>query len=71
MARETIVAGQAQVDAARAALDLAEGRYQKGLGNIIELADAEAGRSAAELGLIQARYELARAGALLEHARGP
>ncbi len=33
--------------------------------------DAKAGRSAAELGLIQARYELARAGALLEHARGP
>ncbi len=70
VAREAITASQVQLAAARVALELAEGRYQQGLGNMIELADAGAGRSNAELGLVQARLELARAQALHDHARG-
>ena len=70
VAREAVAASQVQVDAARVALELATERFEKGLGTMVELADAEAGRAAADLGLIQARYDLARREAQLEYASG-
>jgi outer membrane protein len=49
------------VGAARANYDQADARFKSGLGNAVELADAEALRTQAEIGLIIGRFELARA----------
>jgi outer membrane protein len=67
-AREAILASQAQVAAAKAGLALAEGRYKQGLGNIVELTDAQAHFDAAQLGLVQSRLTAAVSRVQLDHA---
>jgi outer membrane protein TolC len=69
-AREAITASEAQVSAAQAGLSLAEGRYKQGLGNIVELADAQAQFDAAQLGLVQSRLAAAVSRVQLDHAAG-
>lgn len=49
----------AAVRAAREALRLADGRYEAGTGNQVELLDAQASLANAEASLVRARYELA------------
>lgn len=69
-AREAIGAAEAQVHAAQVGLSLAEGRYKQGLGNIVELTDAQAQSEAAQLGLVQSRLNAAVSRVQLEHALG-
>ena len=47
--------------AARANYDQAEARFRSGLADAVELADAEALRTQAEIDLIVGRFDLARA----------
>jgi len=54
-----------EVDAARANYDQADARFRIGLGNIVELTDAEALRTDAEIELALGRFELARQRAIL------
>jgi outer membrane protein len=58
------------VEAARTRLNLAEGRYQAGVGNIIELGDAQLALSQAEAQRVQAEYGLSAARAELLRALG-
>lgn len=69
-ARMGIVAAQDALDNARVRLDLAEGRYQTGIGSIIELSDAQVALSNAAAQRVQADYSLAAARASLQRARG-
>jgi outer membrane protein len=57
--------GRAQ---ARENLDLAEGRYKTGVGNIIELTDAQASLTTAEANYVQALYNYKTSVAALEKA---
>jgi outer membrane protein len=61
--------GEALV-AARERLKLAEGRYAAGVGNVIELGDAQLALTQAEAQQVQAEYSLAIARALLLRALG-
>jgi outer membrane protein TolC len=61
------VAHQGQIQA-RENLELAEGRYQTGVGNIIELTDAQAARTTAEANYVQATYSYQTSLAALEKA---
>ncbi|HVP69380.1 MAG TPA: TolC family protein [Anaeromyxobacteraceae bacterium] len=76
-ARLAVVAAKATQDAARDALTnarellrLAEGRYTVGIGNIIELSDAQVAATSAAAQLVQAEYTLASARAQLLRAIG-
>jgi outer membrane protein TolC len=69
-AREAEVASAAEVEAAKASLKLAEVRYQQGLGNIVELTDAEAQFDVAQLGLVQSQLSAAVSRAQLDYALG-
>lgn len=69
-AQEAIAASQAQVDAAKAGLDQAETRYRQGLGNIIELTDAEVQLEVAQSGLVQSRFDANVSRAQLDYAVG-
>ncbi len=69
-AREAEVASQAEVEAAKASLDLSEGRYRNGLGNIVELTDAESQYDAAQLGLLQSQLAAAISRVQLDYAVG-
>jgi outer membrane protein len=69
-AREAISASQAQVDAAKAALDLSDGRYRNGLGNIVEVVDAEAQYDSAQQGLVQSELDAAVSSVQLDYALG-
>ena len=60
----------AAVDTAREALKLAEGRYEAGTGNQVELLDAQAALANAEANQIRARYDLALAWTALRRALG-
>jgi outer membrane protein len=51
-------------------LDLAEGRYQAGVGSIVDLADAQAALTSARAGAIRAVFDLATARARLVRAVG-
>ncbi|HEX2660527.1 MAG TPA: TolC family protein, partial [Polyangia bacterium] len=65
--------GAASEDAlvnARDRLRLAEGRYQAGVGNIIELGDAQLAQTAAAAQRVQADYQLFTARAQLLKALG-
>jgi len=53
---------------ARENLELAEGRYQTGVGNIIELTDAQASLTTAEANHVQALYNHQTAIAAVEKA---
>jgi outer membrane protein TolC len=64
-ALRTLPGLQATVDAARANQSQADARFKAGLGNIIELADAEALLTNAELGLAVGQFTVARTRAQL------
>jgi outer membrane protein len=69
-AKATIGAAEDAVNSAREQLRLAEQRYSTGVGNIIELGDAQVAYTAAAAQLVQARYGLASARAQLLAALG-
>jgi len=62
-------AREAQINAA-ARLQLAEGRYRTGIGNIIELSDAQVALTAASTQVVSADFQLATARAQLIQALG-
>jgi outer membrane protein len=61
VARSALVALDNAVVAARANYDQADARFRAGIGNAVELADAEAVRTDAEIQLALGEFELARA----------
>jgi outer membrane protein len=69
-ARESVVSARKLVDAAKVRRDLAEGRYKEGVGNIIELSDAELAFINASFQEVRANFDLAEADARLVHALG-
>jgi len=68
--KESVVAAKDAVDNAREQLRLAEGRYQAGVGTIIELSDAQVQLTNAAAQLVQAQYNLSTARARLLAALG-
>lgn len=68
--KETVVAAKDAVDNAKEQLRLAEGRYQAGVGTIIELSDAQVQLTQAAAQLVQAQYNLSTARARLLAALG-
>jgi outer membrane protein len=69
-AKATQQAAQEAEDNARTRLRLAEGRYQAGVGSVIELGDAQVAMTTASAQRVQADYTLASARALMLHALG-
>jgi outer membrane protein len=69
-AKAALGASDEAVESARVRLTLAEGRYETGVGNIIELADAQLALTAAEAQRVQADFNLATARARLIKALG-
>ena len=68
--KEEIAAARKLVKAAHKRQQLAEGRYQAGVGSIIELSDAELNFVNARFQEVQAALDLASARARLDHALG-
>jgi outer membrane protein len=68
VARSTLTALEHAVVAARANYDQADARFRAGLGTAVELADAEAVRTDAEIELALGQFELARARAAFGRA---
>lgn len=68
VARETLGAAERGAEAARANWDQAEHRFGVGLGTSTELADAQALRAEAEIQLVIAKFQTARARAALDRA---
>ena len=68
--KESVVAAQDAVNNAKEQLRLAEGRYQAGVGTIIELSDAQVQLTNAAAQLVQAQYNLSTARARLLAALG-
>ncbi|HEX8792226.1 MAG TPA: TolC family protein [Polyangiaceae bacterium] len=68
VARTALVGLQNTVVAARANYDQADARFKAGIGNAVELADAEAVRTDAEIQLALGQFELARARAAFGRA---
>jgi outer membrane protein TolC len=69
-AREAIGVSERARRQARENLELAEGRYQAGVGNVIELVDAQAQRASAEAEYVRSLYAFQTAVAELERAIG-
>lgn len=69
-AAESIPIAELNVEKARENLDLSQGRYNEGIGDILELKDAEVAYTDAELSLLSARYDYASALADLKQAMG-
>ncbi len=69
-AQDLIPVAKLNVTAAQENLDIANGEYKEGLGNPIQVADAEANLSNAKLAYIQALYDFQIARASLEKAMG-
>ena len=67
-AAESIRVSEKGLQQARENLDLAEGRYNTGVGNIIELTDAQASLTTAEANYVQALYSYKTAVAAVEKA---
>lgn len=67
-AGESIRVSEKALEQARENLELAEGRYKTGVGNIIELTDAQASLTSAEASHVQALYSNRTALAALEKA---
>jgi len=67
-AAESIRVSEKGLQQARENLDLAEGRYSTGIGNIIELTDAQASWTSAEASYVQALYTYKTTVAALEKA---
>lgn len=68
--KETVVAARDAVDNANEQLRLAQGRYQAGVGTIIELSDAQVQLTNAAAQLVQAQFNLSTARAKLLAALG-
>ena len=69
-AAESIPVAQSTVEKAKENLDLARGRYNEGIGDMIALKDAEVAYTDSELNLLTARYDYAVALAELKKAMG-
>lgn len=69
-AEERIKASELVVEQARENLEIADGRYKAGVGNPIEVSDAEVAYSAAQMDYIQALYDYRIAQAGIELAMG-
>jgi outer membrane protein len=69
-AKSALTAAEDAAESAREQLRLAEGRYTSGLGNAIELGDAQLAFTTAESNLAQARYRLWSARADLLYSLG-
>ena len=69
-AEERLPAAELAVKQAEENLELANGRYEAGVGNPIEVTDAQVGLSNAKLSYIQALYDYKVALASLERAMG-
>lgn len=69
-AREKEAPTRTMYDAAKAALDLADQRFEQGLGTITDVSDAQAFYEQASSALIQTRYDLETAKAKLKKALG-
>lgn len=69
-AAETLAAAKLEVASAKEDLDAAAGRYQAGVGILLEVLDAQAALLKAEVHELSARYELSTARAVLQHAIG-
>ena len=69
-AKESIPIAELNAEKAKENLELSRGRYNEGIGDIIELKDAEAAYTDAELSLLTARYDYASAVADLKQAMG-
>ena len=67
---QRIKANEAAAKAAKENLDLANGRYQVGVGNIIEVTDAEALYTSAQTTYVRALYDYKIADAQLQRAIG-
>jgi len=67
-AAESIRVAEKGLQQARENLDLAEGRYKTGVGNIIELTDAQASLTSAEANYVAALYSYQNAVATVEKA---
>ena len=67
---ESIPLAGLNVEKAKENLELAQGRYNAGIGDMIELKDAEVAYTDAELNLLNARYDYASAVADLKQAMG-
>ena len=65
-----LAAVRASVQAAEESLRVAEGRYQAGVGTVLEVLDAQAAETQAKISHVQARYDLFLAVATLQHALG-
>lgn len=68
--QESIPIAELNVQKAKENLDLAQGRYNEGIGDVIALKDAEVAYTDAELSLLTARYDYASAVADLKQAMG-
>ena len=69
-AKATLAAVEEALESSRERLRLAEGRYQSGVGSVIELGDAQVAAATAAAQRIQAEYSLASARAALLKALG-
>ncbi len=69
-AQESIPIAELNVEKAKENLDLSRGRYNEGIGDSIELKDAEVAYTDAELNLLTARYDYAAAVADVKQAMG-
>jgi len=69
-AAESIPLAELNAEKANENLQLAQGRYNEGIGDMIELKDAEVAYTDAELNLLTARYDYASAVADLKKAMG-
>ncbi|HSO67430.1 MAG TPA: TolC family protein, partial [Desulfatirhabdiaceae bacterium] len=67
---ETIKTAETALRQAKENMELADGRYQNGVGNAIEYADAELVLTQAKINLIQANYEYLQYLAQLDYAVG-
>jgi outer membrane protein len=68
VARSALIALQNEVVAAKANYDQADARFRAGIGNAVELADAEAVRTDAEIQLLAGQFQVARARAAFGRA---
>jgi outer membrane protein len=67
-AAEAIAVTERAAEQSRENLELAEGRYETGVGNVIELVDAQTARTSAEADRVRALYDHQTAIATLEQA---
>ena len=69
-ARQAIGVSERAREQASENLELADGRYQAGVGNVIELTDAQAQKASAEAEYVRSLYSFHTAVAELERAIG-